>query len=112
MSYERGEEYCLRTNLISSREGIKKQEENKDSPPVQNKSCLGLSLCLRLDRNDASATTASVITFSECNYAVYQCVKGMIFTHAYVGTRIMYSTTLTDDYITGDAFLTTENLYA
>ncbi len=67
-----------------------------------------LCFCFRLNRNRASVQTA----FLEGNHSVYQCVKRMIATHAYVLARVVYRTALTNDDVTGDARLTAIYLYA
>ncbi len=67
-----------------------------------------LCFCLRLYGNRASVQAS----FLESHNAVYQCVKGVIATHAYILARIVYRTTLTNDDIAGNTCLTTENLYA
>ena len=71
-----------------------------------------LCFCFRFNRNNASVLTSFVATFLESYYTVYQCVKSVIATHTYILTRVVNCTTLTNDYVTSDASLTTKNLNA
>lgn len=71
-----------------------------------------LSFCFNFDRNNASVLTASVITLLEVYYTVYQCVKRMVFAHAYILAWVVNSTALTNNNVACNTVLATENFYA
>ena len=48
---------------------------------------------------------------AELNCTVNQCKKSVVLTHTHVVTGVVYCTSLTNDDVTGLAYLTAENLY-
>jgi len=63
-------------------------------------------LCL-FGRNDGDEGTV-VFLLAEGYDTVYQCIQGVVFANAYVFTRMVYRTALTDQDVAGDAFFATE----
>jgi hypothetical protein len=62
--------------------------------------------------NALNGNVGFVLTsFAEFNYTVSSGKNCEIFTNAYVLTRMVYGTSLADNYVTGDSRLPTENLY-
>lgn len=55
---------------------------------------------------------ATVLTCGEHYNTVDQGVDGVVLTHAYIQTRVVYSTTLTLDDVACFSCLSTKNLYA
>lgn len=62
--------------------------------------------------SDDADKRAVLTAFVELHNTIYKGVEGVILTHTNVLARIVDGATLTDDDITGDAFLTTEYLDA
>lgn len=67
-----------------------------------------LSLCIGRYSYDAAVALSAV----EGNNAVNKSEEGVILTHAYILTGIVYSTTLANDDVAGNAGLSTPNLNA
>lgn len=72
--------------------------------------CLYFSFCLCLSfgqyRNGGTVQTTSL----EGHDTVGQGIQGIVLTHTYVLAGIVTCTTLANDYVTGDALLSTKNL--
>ena len=69
-------------------------------------------LCFSFQRKYRNETSVLRTSLFEAYCSVYQCVKSVVLTHAYVVARVVNRTSLTDNDVTGLADLAAEYLYA
>lgn len=67
-----------------------------------------LGLCFWYYRNN----TLVKLSFVEVNGTVYESVERVVLTNSYILAWVVLCTTLTNDDVTGNALLTTEDLDA